>query len=104
MNTQRNLEVTAFHPLLEKWFAVRLYPFQDGLYAFGQDVTERTHAEVLLQFQTNTSWERKSLANMSTLSCPLNFLRPPAVKRVASYAAKAIGKEKWSSLAKMVSP
>ena len=54
---QTTLEFTQFHPLLNKWFALRLYPFQDGLYTFCQDITERKHAEELLQVPAKTFWD-----------------------------------------------
>ncbi len=57
MDMQTTLEFTQFHPLFNKWFAVRLYPFQDGLYTFCQDITERKHAEELLQVQAKTFWD-----------------------------------------------
>src|SRR6266699_2810242 len=57
MDMQTTLEFTQFHPLLNKWFALRLYPFQDGLYTFCQDITERKHAEELLQVPAKTFWD-----------------------------------------------
>src|SRR5579884_1173655 len=41
MDKQSIVEFTQFHPRLTKWLSVRLYPFQDGLYGFCQDITER---------------------------------------------------------------
>src|SRR3989440_5839575 len=62
MDKQSSLAFTQFHPLLNRWFAVRLYPFQDGLYGFCQDITERKHAEEQFQVQTNSLWDaNKSL-------------------------------------------
>src|SRR5436305_4234807 len=57
MDMQTTLEFTQFHPLLNKWFALRLYPFHDGLYNFCQDITERKHAEELLQVPAKTFWD-----------------------------------------------
>jgi PAS domain S-box-containing protein len=51
MSKQSNLMLTQFHPKLNKWFALRLYPFQDGLYTFCQDVTEHKQAEEYLHDQ-----------------------------------------------------
>jgi len=62
MEKQTNCEFHQFHPLLNKWFNIRLYPFQDGLYSFCQDITERKKAEEQLQLQPNPSWDmRKSI-------------------------------------------
>ena len=57
LEKQTGLVFQQFHPLLNKWFDIRLYPFQDGLYSFCQDITERKKAEERLQFQADTSWE-----------------------------------------------
>ncbi len=40
LEKQSSLVFTDFHPLLNKWFAVRLHPFHDGLYAFCQDILD----------------------------------------------------------------
>jgi PAS domain S-box-containing protein len=62
MNKQTSLEFSQLHPLLNKWFSVRLYPFHDGLYGFCQDITERKKAEERLQFHEKTLWDaRKSI-------------------------------------------
>ncbi len=62
MNKQISLEFSQFHPLLNKWLSVRLYPFHDGLYGFCQDITERKKAEEHLQFHEKTVWDaRKSI-------------------------------------------
>lgn len=45
MDKQTNFEFRQFHPLLKRWFNIRLYPFQDGLYGFCQDITEQQKAE-----------------------------------------------------------
>src|SRR5437588_497252 len=34
MSRQISLEFRQFHPRLNKWLSVRLYPFHDGLYGF----------------------------------------------------------------------
>jgi PAS domain S-box-containing protein len=57
LEKQTGLVFQQFHPLLNKWFDIRLYPFQDGLYSFCQDITERKKAEEQLQFQADTPWE-----------------------------------------------
>jgi PAS domain S-box-containing protein len=57
LEKQTGLVFQQFHPLLNKWFDIRLYPFQDGVYSFCQDITERKKAEEQLQFQADTSWE-----------------------------------------------
>ncbi len=62
MEKQANCEFHQFHPLLNQWFHIRLYPFQDGLYSFCQDITEQKKAEEQLQFQPNAAWDmRKSM-------------------------------------------
>jgi PAS domain S-box-containing protein len=57
LEKQTGLVFQQFHPLLNKWFDIRLYPFQDGVYSFCQDITERKKAEEQLQFQADTFWE-----------------------------------------------
>src|SRR3989440_7328055 len=57
LEKQTSLVFQQFHPLLNKWFDIRLYPFQDGVYSFCQDITERKKAEEQLQFQANTFWD-----------------------------------------------
>jgi PAS domain S-box-containing protein len=62
LEKQSSLVFSDFHPLLNKWYSVRIHPFQDGLYAFGLDITERKQAEEQLQFHTSTVWDaRKSI-------------------------------------------
>ncbi|TMC92695.1 MAG: PAS domain S-box protein [Chloroflexi bacterium] len=62
MEKQANCEFHQFHPLLNQWFHIRLYPFQDGLYSFCQDITEQKKAEEQLQLQPNAPWGmRKSM-------------------------------------------
>ncbi len=52
-----SLAFTDFHPLLHKWLAVRLYPFEDDFYILFQDITEQ--AEQFLQSQTKRGGEGK---------------------------------------------
>ena len=42
-------EFEAFYPSQEKWLALRVYPFADGLAVYMQDVTERHHEQELLR-------------------------------------------------------
>jgi PAS domain S-box-containing protein len=49
MSEHISLEFTEFCPPLNKWFAVRLYPSQNGLSALFQDITESKQAEEILQ-------------------------------------------------------
>jgi diguanylate cyclase (GGDEF)-like protein/PAS domain S-box-containing protein len=42
-------EFEAFYPAPQKWLALRVYPFTDGLAVYLQDVTERHHEQELLR-------------------------------------------------------
>ncbi len=42
-------EFEAFYPLQKKWLSLRVYPFEDGLAVYLQDVTERHHEQELLR-------------------------------------------------------
>ncbi len=73
MNKQISLEFSQFHPLLNKWFSVRLYPFHDGLYGFCQDITERKQAEEQLQFHEKTVWDASKSIIVTNLQGKIIF-------------------------------
>ena len=87
MNRQSILEFNEYHPLLDKWFAVRLYPFQDGLYGFCQDITERKQAEEQLRFHTSTAWNTSKSIIVTDLQGKIIYWNEGA-SRVFGYSAQ----------------
>ncbi|XWK88219.1 MAG: PAS domain S-box protein [Phormidium sp.] len=49
VNEQVTIEYEEFHPFLNKWLNVRLYPSADGLTLYFQDITKRKQAEIALR-------------------------------------------------------
>jgi len=52
LRTKKTLEVESFYKPLNKWFAVKIYPSEDGLTIFYHDVSERKSTEQQLQNYT----------------------------------------------------
>ena len=49
VNEQVTIQYEEFHPFLDKWLDVRLYPSTEGLTLYFQDITERKQAEIALR-------------------------------------------------------
>lgn len=49
VNEQVTIEYEEFHPFLNKWLNVRLYPSVDGLTLYFQNITKRKQAEIALR-------------------------------------------------------
>jgi PAS domain S-box-containing protein len=49
MREQVSLALEGFFPPLESWFEVRVYPFEEGLALYFQDITQRKTSEALLR-------------------------------------------------------
>lgn len=82
---------TDFHPLLQAWFEVRLHPFQDGLYAFCQDVTERKQAETQLHFHTSTPWDANKSIIVTDLQGKIIYWNEGASRLFGYTAQEALG-------------
>ena len=82
---------TDFHPVLKKWYSVRIHPFQDGLYAFGQDITERKHAEEQLQFHTSTVWDANKSIIVTDLQGKIIYWNEGASHLFGYTAQEALG-------------
>lgn len=91
LEKQNTLEFTDFHPLLNKWFAVRLHPFHDGLYAFCQDITERKQAEAQLQFHTSTVWDASKSIIVTDLHGKIIYWNEGANRLFGYTASEALG-------------
>ena len=91
MNRQSILEFSEHHPLLDKWFAVRLYPFQDGLYGFFQDITERKQAEDQLQFHMSTAWNTHKSIIVTDLHGKIIYWNEGACRLFGYSAQEALG-------------
>ena len=92
MSKQTSLEFSQFHPLLSKWFSVRLYPFQDGLYGFCQDITERKKAEEQLQFRENTLWDASKSIIVTNLQGKIIYWNEGASLLFGYSAEEMLGK------------
>jgi PAS domain S-box-containing protein len=92
MDKQTSLEFTVFHPRLGKWLAVRLYPFQDGLYSYCQDITERKQAEEQLQLQPNTLWEMSKSVIATDLQGKIIYWNEGASRLFGYSAQEMLGK------------
>lgn len=91
LEKQSSQVFTDFHPLLNKWFAVRLQPFLDGLYAFCRDVTERKHAEAQLQFHTSTVWDANKSIIVTDLQGKIIYWNEGASRLFGYTAQEALG-------------
>lgn len=91
LDEQSSLVFTDFHPLLNKWFTVRLHPFHDGLYAFCQDITERKQAEAQLQFHTSTVWEANKSIIVTNLQGKIIYWNEGASHLFGYTAQEALG-------------
>ena len=91
LEKQCSLVFSDFHPLLNKWFAVRLYPFLDGLYAFCQDITERKEAEEKLQFHTSTVWDASKSIIVTDLQGKIIYWNEGASRVFGYTAQEALG-------------
>ncbi len=92
MDKQTSLEFTVFHPLLRKWLAVRLYPFQDGLYSYCKDITEHKQAEEQLQLQANTLWEVSKSVIATDLQGKIIYWNEGASRLFGYSAQEMLGK------------
>lgn len=92
MNKRTCREFSLFHPLLHKWFAVRLYPFHDGLYGFCQDITERKHAEERLQFHEQTVWDARESIIVTNLQGKIIYWNGGATSLFGYSAEEMLGK------------
>jgi PAS domain S-box-containing protein len=92
MNQFTSLEFSQFHPLLNKWFSVRLYPFHDGLYGFGQDITERKKAGERLQFHEKTLWDASKSIIVTNLQGKIIYWNDGASLLFGYTAEEMLGK------------
>ena len=92
MNKQISLEFPQFHPLLNKWLSVRLYPFHDGLYGFCQDITERKKAEERLQFHEKTVWDARKSIIVTSLQGKIIYWNEGASLLFGYSAGEMLGK------------
>ena len=63
VNEQVTVEYEEFHPFLDKWLDVRLYPSAGGLALYFQDITDRKKAEMALQL-SEAKFRRLADANV----------------------------------------
>jgi len=92
MNQLTCLEFSQFHPLLNKWFSVRLYPFHDGLYGFCQDITERKKAGEHLQFHEKTLWDANKSIIVTNLQGKIIYWNDGASLLFGYTAEEMLGK------------
>jgi two-component system, sporulation sensor kinase A len=92
MNQFTSLEFSQLHPLLNKWFSVRLYPFHDGLYGFGQDITERKKAGERLQFHEKTLWDASKSIIVTNLQGKIIYWNDGASLLFGYTAEEMLGK------------